>query len=283
MAPPSYSDLGKNARDLFTDGYHFGLIKLDIKSKTKSGVEFGTGGVSNQDSGKVFGTLETKYKIDDYGLKFSEKWNTDNTLATDVTFADKLLKGLTLGYGCTFSPQTGTKTGKLKTSYKHDNVSANADFDLSLSAGPLVNASTVIGYQGWLAGYQACFNTQSNKLTKNNFALGYIASDFILHAAVNNGCDFSGLIYHKVKRGLDGAINLEWNSSNNITQFGIATKYKLDEDASVRAKVNSNLQIGLGYQQKLREGITLTLSTNIDGKNFGSGGHKVGLALDLEA
>lgn len=70
----------------------------------------------------------------------------------------------------------------------------------------------------------------------------------------NNGCDFSGLIYHKVKPELEGAINLEWNSSNNVTQFGIATKYNLDPDASVRAKVNSNLQIGLGYQQKLRDG-----------------------------
>lgn len=283
MAPPTYSELSKNARDLFSDGYHFGLIKLDMKSKTKSGVEFNTGGVSNQDSGKVFGTLETKYKIDDYGLKFSEKWNTDNTLATDITFADKLLKGLTLGYSCTFSPQTGTKTGKLKTSYKHDNVSATADFDLSLAAGPLVNASTVVGYQGWLAGYQACFDTQRNKLTKNNVAVGYVASDFTVHGAVNNGCDFSGLIYHKARPDLEGAINLEWNSSNNITQFGIATKYNLDADASVRAKINSNLQVGLGYQQKLRDGVTLTLSTNIDGKNFGSGGHKVGLALDLQA
>ncbi|KOX72916.1 Voltage-dependent anion-selective channel [Melipona quadrifasciata] len=262
MAPPTYGDLGKSARDLFSSGYHFGVIKLDVKTKTKSGVEFSSGGVSNQDSGK---------------------WNTDNTLATDVTFADKLLKGLTLGYGCTFSPQTGTKTGKLKTSYKHDNVSANADFDLSLSAGPLINASAVVGYQGWLAGHQVCFDTQRNKLTKNNFALGYTASDFTLHAAVNNGCDFSGLIYHKVKPELEGAINLEWNSSNNVTQFGIAMKYNLDKDASIRAKVNSNLQVGLGYQQNLRDGVTLTLSTNIDGKNFGSGGHKIGLALDLQA
>jgi len=30
-------------------------------------------------------------------------------------------------------------------------------------------------------------------------------------------------------------------------------------------------------------GVTLTLSTNIDGKNFGSGGHKYGVALDLQA
>ena len=30
-------------------------------------------------------------------------------------------------------------------------------------------------------------------------------------------------------------------------------------------------------------GVTVTLSTLIDGKNFQAGGHKVGLALELEA
>jgi voltage-dependent anion channel protein 2 len=39
----------------------------------------------------------------------------------------------------------------------------------------------------------------------------------------------------------------------------------------------------LDVQQKLRDGVTLTLSTLIDGKNFQQGGHKVGLALELEA
>lgn len=41
-----------------------------------------------------------------------------------------------------------TKTGQLKTTYKHENVSATADFDLSLSTGPLINATAVVGYQG---------------------------------------------------------------------------------------------------------------------------------------
>lgn len=41
-----------------------------------------------------------------------------------------------------------SKTGKLKTTYKHENVSATADFDLSLSAGPLIYTSAVVGYQG---------------------------------------------------------------------------------------------------------------------------------------
>lgn len=41
-----------------------------------------------------------------------------------------------------------SKTGKLKTTYKHENVSLTSDFDLSLSAGPLINATAVVGYQG---------------------------------------------------------------------------------------------------------------------------------------
>lgn len=74
--PPSYSDLGKQARDIFGKGYHFGLWKLDCKTKTESGVEFSTSGNSNQETGKVAGSLETKYKINDYGVTLSEKWTT---------------------------------------------------------------------------------------------------------------------------------------------------------------------------------------------------------------
>lgn len=107
MAPPTYSDLGKSARDVLGQGYHFGLFKLDVKSKTNTDVEFVCGGVSNQDTGKVFGNMETKYKVKKYGLTFSEKWNTDNILTGDITIADKLLNGLTLGYSCTLAPQTG--------------------------------------------------------------------------------------------------------------------------------------------------------------------------------
>ena len=33
MAPPTYGDLGKSARDVFGKGFHFGLVKLDVKVK----------------------------------------------------------------------------------------------------------------------------------------------------------------------------------------------------------------------------------------------------------
>jgi voltage-dependent anion channel protein 2 len=102
---------------------------------------------------------------------------------------------------------------------------------------------------------------------------------------------------------LETAVNLGWTASKNETTFGIGCKYALDKDAWVRAKVNNSSQVGLGYQQRLRDGkknifkqkkkkffknlnisgVTLSLSTLIDGKNFQQGGHKVGMALELEA
>lgn len=282
MAPPAYSDLGKQARDVFNKGYHFGLWKLDVKTKTSSGVEFNTAGHSNQDNGKVFGSLETKYKVKEYGLNFSEKWNTDNILTSEVSIENQLVKGLKLSFDGSFAPQTGSKTGRFKTAYSHDKVRVDADVNVDL-AGPLVNASGVFGYQGWLAGYQVAFDSQKSKVTANNFAVGYSTGDFILHTNVNDGREFGGLIYQRCNDRLETAVQLSWASGSNATKFGLGAKYDLDKDACVRAKVNNQSQIGLGYQQKLRDGITLTLSTLIDGKSFNTGGHKIGVALELEA
>lgn len=280
MAPPSYSDLGKSARDIFGKGYHFGLWKLDCKSKTESGVEFSTSGHSNQESGKVFGSLETKYKLPDYGLTFTEKWNTDNTLSTDITHTDKLLSGLKLTFEGSFAPQSGNKNGKLKASYGQDCVKIDSDVNIDL-AGPTINAAGVVGYEGWLAGYQTAFDTKKTKLVINNFAIGYTTKDFTVHTNVNDGEEFGGSVYHKVNSDLACGVQLNWSLGSNATKLNLGAVYNLDKDANIRAKVNNSSQIGLGYQQKLRPGVILSLSTLIDGKNFNAGGHKIGVALEL--
>nr|XP_061807249.1 voltage-dependent anion-selective channel protein 2-like isoform X3 [Nerophis lumbriciformis] len=105
--PPPYADLGKSAKDIFNKGYGFGLVKLDVKTKSSSGVEFKTSGSSNVDTSKVTGTLETKYKWAEHGLTFTEKWTTENTLGTEICIEDKITKGLKLNFDTTFSPNTG--------------------------------------------------------------------------------------------------------------------------------------------------------------------------------
>ncbi|XP_016410907.1 voltage-dependent anion-selective channel protein 1 [Sinocyclocheilus rhinocerous] len=108
--PPTYVDLGKSARDIFTKGYGFGLIKLDLKTRSENGLEFKSSGSANTETSKVAGTLETKYKWAEHGLTFTEKWNTDNTLGTEITLEDQLAKGLKLTFDSSFSPNTGYVT-----------------------------------------------------------------------------------------------------------------------------------------------------------------------------
>merc|ERR1712029_952610 len=151
---------------------------------------------------------------------------------------------------------TGSKSGKLKTEYKHEAATVTADMDLGLSA---INATAVVGYKGWLAGYQTCFDLTKSAVTKNNFGLGYAAKDFVLHTSVANGTDFGGSVYQKVSPALETGVSLGWSSATSTTAFGIGAKYNLEDGASVRAKINNMSELGLGYQQKLRDGVTVTL------------------------
>lgn len=41
-------------------------------------------------------------------------------------------------------------------------------------------------------------------------------------------------------------------------------------------------QVGVSYSQIIRDGVKLTLSTLVDGRNINAGGHKLGVALDFE-
>ncbi|KTF93353.1 hypothetical protein cypCar_00043836, partial [Cyprinus carpio] len=278
--PPAYSDLGKAAKDIFSKGYGFGIVKLDLKTKSQNGVEFNTSGSTNTDTGKAGGSLETKYKMKDLGLSLNQKWNTDNKLTTEVSVEDQLIQGLKLALDTSFVPNTAKKSGKLKTGYKRDFVNVSCDIDFE---GPVVHSAAVLGYEGWLLGFQMAFDTAKSKLVQNNFALGYKAGDFQLHTNVNDGADFGGSVYQKVSDQLETAVTLAWTSGSNNTRFGVAAKYQLDKDASVSAKVNNASLIGVGYTQCLRPGVKLTLSALIDGKNFSTGGHKVGLGFELEA
>jgi len=281
MSPPTYADLGKSARDVFGKGYHFGSIQLDCKTTTESGVEISTGGAHALESGKVNGNLETKYKCKEYGVTITEKWNTDNVLNTDLTLEDKIAKGLKLNLCSSFSPVTGKKKGTLKATYKSDVITVNADSGLVMS--PVLNAAAVASYKNWLLGTQIAFDTSKSKLTKNNFAAGFTCKDFAVHTFANDGSEFGGSLHHKLSKDLEAAVDMGWSASANTTRFGLGCKYALDGNTSVRAKVNNLALIGLGFQHKLRDGVTITLSTLLDGKNINAGGNKLGLALDLSA
>lgn len=62
----------------------------------------------------------------------------------------------------------------------------------------------------------------------------------------------------------------------------MAGQYALDNTAFVKAKVDAALRVGLSYVQKLRPGVTLRLSADINGAQLSADAHQLGLHLTLE-
>lgn len=70
------------------------------------------------------------------------------------------------------------------------------------------------------------------------------------------------------------------NENSNINA-GLAAVYRVAEGALLRAKVNLKPEIGLGYQQKLADGIIASASTVVDCGNISEGNHRFGVGLSL--
>ena len=156
--------------------------------------------------------------------------------------------------------------GALKAEYKHYAATITADLDLGLTA---LNASAVIGHKGWLAGYQTSFDLAKFAFTINNFGFGYTFRNSVLHTSItNNGTEFRVSKCQKLSPALETGVTLGWSTAGAATKFGIGAKYVLADGAVIRAKVNNSGEVGLGYQQKLRDGVTVTLSTLINVANF---------------
>ena len=106
-----------------------------------------SGGQANIDTARVGGNLELKTKrCPGTGTQLTTKWNTENVISTSLSLQDKLLDGLSLTLDSTYSPDTGSKNGRLKAEFASPAVLMALDTDLNLS-GPVINTSAVLGHK----------------------------------------------------------------------------------------------------------------------------------------
>jgi len=277
MIPPTYSDLGKAANDLFKKGFGYGVVKCDVKSKAGNGMEFNISGT--KDANKIDGSLETKFACSDSGVSIKKTINTAANLNLEIG-VDSPVEGAKVTLCTAFAPNTGKINGAVKTSFKREHLNCTLDSDLNLS-GPMIQGSIVAGYEGMLVGHQFAFDSSKSALTKNNIALGYIGADIQSVITCNDQTTFGGSLFQKVNGDLSLGVNLGWTKGDSSASFGVASKYQVDADSSVAAKVSNSGHVGLGYSHQLKPGVKLTLSSLIDSKNFADGGHKVGLGIEF--
>ena len=184
MAPPSFVDLGKQARDLFNKGYSkFSIYKfsfvslkqtkiynhhenltrlyiceslreenlvgykycfiyvyfivtfsdhgfLNFDSTTISGqkgeIQFKTNANHNLTSQKLGGNLEVQYKVPEYGVVITEKWNTENVLGTVLEVNDQFARGLKVTVDSSYTPSNAKRDAVVKTEWANELFKVNS-------------------------------------------------------------------------------------------------------------------------------------------------------------
>lgn len=75
-----------------------------------------------------------------------------------------------------------------------------------------------------------------------------------------------------------------WNkAADAAVGFELGSKYTLDQDAFLKAKINNTGILGLGYTQNLRPGIKLSLGGSFDTTRLNENAHKLGVSFTFDA
>ncbi|CAL8143752.1 unnamed protein product [Orchesella dallaii] len=278
---PTFSELGKECKDLFQKGYHIGLFKINVKNTTCHGIEVTTSGTHTIDDKSGKGEVQIKAKYPQApGLATTTRWDTENIYTNEISFQDPIPGGK-VGLNLRLNGDTGAKGGAVQFLYEHRNLTLDASFDGGEGSNMLAGASIVGGHKGLLAGYKLKFDANENALKANDLALGYRCRDYGVLLALDNLSVVNGTYYNQVNRqvqvGASAVIGAEGGP-----QFSLAGRYLFNLNGhTIRAKIDNQSVLGLGMELKVMPGFMAFASGSIDLKNFTAGPHKVGFGLEF--
>jgi len=278
MAPLEYCDIGKSAKDLLSKDLNIGKTKLEIKTKTLSGIDFTSLLTRNDLNGAITGEIKGKFHHRDSGMTFTETYSSNNNLNIKVE-ATELFDGLKAEVDATFNPYDGSKDAKVGLGFKnaHINTTAKVGLDLKLSY------DLTVGFEGFLLGAQTGFDTKKQSLEPINAAIGYSDTDYTVTLHANNKfSQFVASYFQTVSKDVSVAAEASWSGKNPSIQIG--TQYKIDKDASVKVSVDYAGTVKLGYSQKLRPDLKASFGLQIDTKGDSKSDAKssYGFALNFE-
>jgi len=282
MAPPTFADLGKQARDVFTKGYNHGVLKLETTTlgNENGTIEFKTAASHNLATEKIGGNVDIKYKIPQHGIVLTEKWNTEGALGTVVEVSDQFSRGLKVTFDSAYTPNTGKRDAQIKTEWVNDVVKLN--FNLNLIGGPHLNLAAVTAQKGFLFGVNGKFDVSSNELKAVSAAFGYQSPTYTIHSYTNDGKEFGGSVYHRVHKNVELGVQLGWVTGDSKSQFAIGSTYRISPELQLRAKVDNKSVVGVAATHSLGPNLLATISSQFNLGAAAAGANKLGFGLEYK-
>jgi len=276
-----FRDIGRSIGDLLGKDYPTNGIKLETRSITSTGVNFSVNGFRDGKTGAISGEMKTRYHDKAHGMVFSESWSSNNVLSSTVEVFNTLSPGLKLEFNGSYNPTNGNKNSKVTAEYRKNGIFSRCNVDLF--KGPVVNSDFCINQRGLLIGAETAYNLRDSKLVRYNLGIGYNTPEYSLALHAFEGFNtYTASYFHRIRPEVEAGTKATWNKSSagpvNI-EFG--TRYILSKDAFIKAKIDMNGRLGLGYTQHLNNGVRVTVGGSFDTQRMGENVHKVGMNLSF--
>lgn len=279
--PGLYADLGKKSNDLLTKEFP-DRHKLEIKTKTSSGVSF-DGSITRNNDGSFYGSLNPKYKLSGHGITLGATVDTKRALKVEAT-AEDLVPGLKTSV----TGHADSESLTVDAEYKHEYITVGGSLNVLSPKGNRVTASTVVGYEGFALGLQAEY--VYDKWQNINGVASYTHPDFVstLFARVNTHAttNIIGLTFHhriNNRASIAAEASLDVTKTSESPKITVGGAYDLlDSPTTVKGKLDTEGRVSLSYAHRLNNYARLILGTSVNTNNFSpSGNHTFGLTLSI--
>jgi len=283
FVPVFYKDLNKRNSDLLTKDFpsEKGENKVDWKGETSSQVSFETS-LLQKANGSILGTFTPKYRLREWNTTLTAELKTNRDFKAEVAIDNHFTKGLKTTL--TGESRGEDLVGTVGVEYRHDLATFTASVNYGQTAGSTIKTSTVVGSQGFQLGADFDYfldGTGNDSALKFNATASYSTDEFDIgvFGKILNGKDSNILganYFQRVNADLSVGAEIAFDTQNpeNKPKLTAAAQYRVDADAVVKTKFDTNGKLGLSYGQRFKSSrITVagTLDTNnLSGKNASS-------------
>lgn len=272
-----YKDLGKTAKKLLNDDYIYGNKKVQLKTKTSNGVTYTSTGVLSGKDDSLSGDLSCKYSLS--GASMTTKLFTSGKMTHETVLDNTGVKGLKLTVLGGLGPkQTLLATGEFVNAHVAAVVAANC------LGNPSVHPALTVGMHGVTAGVSGDFDVEAKEMKNIDGVINYStgkeheATVMFLNKASKIKFSYS----HVMSPDLSVAAEFLYDRSGDAKLLTMGTKYTVDADTTVKAKIDNAGAVSLSYVQEIRKNTTLTVCSKFDVRNLDKPAQQLGLSLLIE-
>jgi voltage-dependent anion channel protein 2 len=259
--------------DLLTKDYTYDH-KLVISTTTQSGLAFTSNAVKRGDA--LLADISTSFR--NKNITADVKVDTKSNIITTIT-VDEFAPGAKSIFSFTVPDQN---SGKVELQYRQDYAAITGS--IGLKPSPIVEATGVVGSDGFAVGGELAFDTASGNLTKYNAALNYIQPGFNGSLILaDKGDTLKASYLHTVSptSRTTVAAEIAHKISKNENTFTVGGLYELDILTTVKARLNNHGKVAALLQHEWRPKSLVTISGEVDTKALDKSA-KLGLAIALK-